>query len=25
MLGVTEHMGLKLFDHEIIFEELQRI
>jgi len=25
MLGVNEHMGLKLFGREIIFEEFQRI
>jgi len=24
-LGVNEHMGLKLFGREIIFEEFQRI
>jgi len=23
MLGVNEHVGLKLFDREIIFEEFQ--
>jgi len=25
VLGVSEHMGLKLFGREIIFEEFQRI
>jgi len=25
MLGVNEHMGLKLFGREIIFEEFQRM
>jgi len=25
MLGVSQHMGLKLFGREIIFEEFKRI